>query len=403
MRARRRRAPALFGAGIAALIAGAGCGGGEPRDQAGSGGAAGDDGGPRSGLALKKLAQVDQPTHIAQPPGMGKLLLVTEKRGVVRVLENDRLLKRRFLDIRKFVASDDNERGLASIAFPPGYRKSRRFYVAYTGENGGALRVEEFRAKRKDPTRARRGTRRTVLEIPQPAPIHNGGQIAFGPDGRLYVGAGDGGPSYDPDNTAQKRKTLLGSIMRIEPRRVGKGKPYGIPKGNPFRGRGGKNEIFAYGLRNPWRFSFDRKTGALIIGDVGQDQIEEIDYVRPKRARGANFGWSGWEGTRPFKENQQRGEAVFPIHEYTHENRCSVTGGHVVRTPELPSLRGRYLYGDFCDGELRSLVPPSDGSSKDDRREGLQVDALVSFGEDDEGRIYVVSLAGGVYRLVERS
>ena len=387
---------------LALLAGGGGCGG----DDGGNGGR--QDSAPGrlrsdSGLELRKLAELRSPTHLAQPHGVGDLLFVTEKRGVVRVLEDDRLLQRPFLDLRRYVRAGGTEQGLVSIAFPPAYRQSRRFYVAYTDESGGDLRVEEFRTRRKDPTRARRGTRRTVIEIKQPEAIHNGGLLLFGPDRRLYIGAGDGGPSYDPDNVAQRRKSLLGKLLRIEPRRVGKGRPYGIPAGNPYRGRGGANEIYAYGLRNPWRFSFDRETGALIIGDVGQDEIEEIDYVRPDRARGANFGWSGFEGTRPFKESQQRGNAVFPIHEYTHASRCSVTGGYVVRDPRLPALQGRYLYGDFCDGQLRSLLPPSEGSSKDDRREGLEVPALVSFAEDDSGRIYAVSLAGPVYRLIERN
>jgi glucose/arabinose dehydrogenase len=353
-------------------------------------------------LGLQKLAHFRDPVYITQPPGVRDLLFVAEKPGLIRVLKNDRKLERPFLDLRKYVRAGGTEQGLASIAFPPGYRNSRRFYVAYTDESGGDLRIEEYRAKRNEPTRARRGTRREVLEIKQPAAIHNGGLLLFGPDGRLYIGAGDGGPSYDPNDLGQRRKSLLGKLLRIEPRRAGKGKPYGIPAGNPFRGRGGANEIFAYGLRNPWRFSFDAKTDALLIGDVGQDLIEEVDFVRPRRARGANFGWSGWEGTRKFKRSEQRGNAVFPIHEYTHADRCSVTGGYVVRTPELPLLRGRYLYGDFCDGELRSLVPPSDGKSKDSRLEGVKVPALVSFGEDDRGRIYAVSLSGPVYRIVER-
>lgn len=353
-------------------------------------------------LGLQRLAHFRDPVHITQPAGVRDLLFVAEKPGLIRVLKNDRKLERPFLDLRKYVRAGGTEQGLVSVAFPPGYRKSRRFYVAYTDESGGDLRIEEYRTKRKDATRARRGTRRKVLEIKQPTAIHNGGLMLFGPDGRLYIGAGDGGPSYDPGEVGQNRKTLLGKLLRIEPQRLGKGKPYGIPVGNPFRGRGGANEIFAYGLRNPWRFSFDAKTGALLIGDVGQDLIEEVDYVRPRRARGANFGWSGWEGTLAFKRTEQRGNAVFPLHEYTHANRCSVTGGYVVRTPELPSIRGRYLYGDFCDGELRSLVPPSGDERKDDRREGVNVPALVSFGEDDRGRIYAVSLSGPVYRIVER-
>lgn len=400
MRRRRVAGPAAL---LVAMVIGCGGGDGAPdREEAevadGSGRLENE-----AGLELRRLAELRSPTHIAQPPGVRDLLFVTEKRGIVRVLVKDQPRQRPFLDLRKYVRATGTEQGLVSIAFPPGYRTSRRFYVAYTDDPAGNLRIDEFRTRRKDRLRARRGTRRRVLEISQPEEIHNGGMLAFGPDRRLYVGVGDGGPSYDPDNVAQRRKSLLGKLLRIEPRRAGKGRPYGIPRGNPFRGRGGANEVYAYGLRNPWRFSFDRRTGALLVGDVGQDQIEEIDYVRPARARGANFGWSGWEGTRPFKEGQQRGNAVFPIHEYAHGDRCSVTGGYVIRDPRLPSLAGRYIYGDVCDGELRSLIPPSGGGSKKVRREGLRVPALVSFGEDDRARIYAISLEGGVYRLVERA
>lgn len=397
--ARATAAGVVVGLSIA-LGAGCGGGGGEEaieRDRAaGPGG-----GGPR--LAKRLIGNFLSPVYVTQPPGVRDLLFVVEKRGVVRVVRGDKPLERPFLDLRRRVRDAGVEQGMAAIAFPPGYRRSGRFYVSYTDTTGGDLRIEEFRRSRKQRTVARRDSRRPVLVINQPEEIHNGGLILFGPDGRLYVGAGDGGPSYDPDDRGQDKDTLLGKLLRIEPRRKGAGKPYGIPRGNPFRGRG-RAEIYAYGLRNPWRFSFDPKTDALLLGDVGQDDVEEINFVNPGRARGANFGWSGFEGTRPFKPSQQAANAIPPFHEYLHEGRCSVTGGVVVRTPTLPSLRGRYLYGDFCDGEIRSLLPPTEqtGDGRDDRKEGLKVPALVSFGTDDRRRVYVVSLEGPVSRLVER-
>lgn len=352
-------------------------------------------------LDLRRVGgKFKNPVFIAQPPRERKLMFVVEKQGVIRVLRDDRRLDKPFLDLRKKVKSDGTEQGMFAIAFPPNYAQSRRAYISYTAKGGGELRVEEFRTSRKTPTRARPGTRRTVLVVPQPDDIHQSGMLVFGPDRKLYIGSGDGGPSYDPRNEGQDLKVLRAKLLRIEPRATG-GKPYGIPKGNPFRGRG-RAEIYAYGLRNPWRFSFDRKTGDLLLGDVGQDLIEEIDFARPKKLRGANFGWSGFEGTRPNKAGQQRKNAIPPIHEYEHGERCSVTGGYVVRDPKLPALRGRYVYGDFCEGGLRSLTPPSGRGPKDDAALGLEVPALVSFGEDSRGRIYVVSIGGEIYRLVQR-
>ena len=395
----RRHLAAALALGALAI---AGCddageaGGGDPESSSGTA--------KRAAVELRKLGDFRSPLHVAQPPGDGGLLVVAEKQGRLVAVRDGELPERPFLDIHDRVRHEGTEQGLVSVAFPPDYADQRRLYVAYTAHDD-ALRIEEYRTRERSPDRALRSSRRRVMTIPQPTPIHNGGLLAFGPDGRLYVGAGDGGPSHDPQRRGQDRRDLHGKLLRIDPEARGHGRdrrPYSIPKGNPFRGRTpGRPEVYAYGLRNPWRFSFDRRTGDLLVGDVGQDVWEEVDHVRAGRARGANFGWSGFEGETVFNPDQRRHGTVRPDLVYSHEGRgaCAVTGGYVVRDPALPaSLRGRYLYADFCEGELRSLRLGSRGG-KDERRLGLHVDAPASFGEDNRGRIYVVSLSGPVYRL----
>ena len=239
-----------------------------------------------------------------------------------------------------------------------------------------------------------------MLSVDQPFPNHNGGQLVFGADRLLYIGLGDGGSENDPNRTGQDLSTPLGKILRIDPR-PSNGQPYAVPRSNPFTGRAGaRPEIYSYGLRNPWRFSFDRATGALAIGDVGQNHFEEVDLVRRDEGRGANFGWSAYEGFARFNGDQHASNAVPPVLVYTHDAGCSITGGYVVRDPDLPSLYGRYLYGDYCAGELRSFTARPGRRAQDDRPLGLHVPALSSFGEDDAGHVYATSLEGGVYQLV---
>jgi glucose/arabinose dehydrogenase len=221
-------------------------------------------------------------------------------------------------------------------------------------------------------------------------PNHNGGQLQFGPDGKLYIGTGDGGSFGDPSENAQDGGSLLGKLLRIDPR----------------ASKGGRKAVFAKGLRNPWRFSFDRETGNLVIGDVGQDSREEIDYETLKSARGANFGWDAFEGFARFKSpdaSPPPKQHDRPIHDYpTAGGNCAITGGYVVRDPNLPSLFGRYLYADFCAGEIRSLIPEI-GGARDDGPVGLgRLEQLSSFGEDAAGQVYAASLNGGVYRFVPR-
>jgi glucose/arabinose dehydrogenase len=343
----------------------------------------------RSGVALKRIGGFDSPVYVTGAPGFPKLLFVVEQTGRVRVLRGGQERARPFLDIHGLISSG-GERGLLSIAFPPDYKRSRRFYVYYTDPQGN-IRIDEF--KRRSATRAARGSRRAVVEIPHPVNAnHNGGQLQF-LGHLLYFGTGDGGSGGDPPNNAQNRHSLLGKLLRIDPRRAG-----------------ARPEVYSYGLRNPFRFSFDRVTAGqprIAIADVGQNRFEELDYTTVAAAHGANFGWDAFEGTSPYRDENSGtpdpGGTVKPIFAYPHSRggSCTIIGGYVVHDRRLPSLRGRYLYADLCEGKLRSLVPHLHRAG-DDRKLGLSVSNPSSFGEDTHGRVYVTSLDGPVYRLVPR-
>lgn len=340
--------------------------------------------------------------YVAQPRGERRRLFVVEQGGRIRVVRDGRVLSRPFLDISSQVVSG-GEQGLLGLAFAPDYARSGRFYVNYT-DRAGDTRIVEYR-RGSSPDRANPGSARQLIFQDQPESNHNGGQLAFGPDGFLYIGLGDGGGGGDqhgPIGNAQNLGTLLGKILRIDPRPTGR-RPYRIPGDNPFaKQSGAKPAVWAWGLRNPWRFSFDRATGDLTIGDVGQDEVEEIDFRRRGTGRGANFGWRAWEGTRRVDPGVPVRDHVAPALEYTHaRGGCSVTGGYVVRDGRLPSLAGRYVYGDFCAGNLLTARLRQDGASGR-RALGLHVGSLSSFGEDDRGRVYVTSLDGPVYRLDPR-
>jgi glucose/arabinose dehydrogenase len=355
---------------------------------------------PGAGAVKKrKIANFKSPVSVAAAPGYNKLLFVVEQPGTVRVIKGNRKLRRPFLKIRSLVNYDGAERGLLSIAFPPDYRQSGRFYVFFT-DNDGDLRVEEFR--RRSPTRARRGSARTVIEIPhRQFPNHNGGQLQFLGD-LLFIGSGDGGDAGDPDNNAQNTDSLLGKILRIDPRASG-GNPYTVPNSNPFVGRAGRDEIYSYGLRNPWRFSIDtfRPGGPyLAIGDAGQDRFEEIDFLTVAAANGANFGWDALEGFQPYPGGSQSpGGLTPPVLAYGGGLNCAVIGGYVGGKKAPGPLRGRYVYSDFCAGKVISFAPRN-GNARGVRPTGVEVDAPSSFGIDNRGRLYVCSLEGPVYRLV---
>jgi glucose/arabinose dehydrogenase len=354
----------------------------------------------RNGVALKKIGSFDAPVYVTGAPGFPQLLFVVEQPGRIAVLKNGHRLRKPFLDIRGDV-SYGGERGLLSVAFPPDYASSGRFYVYYTDTDGN-IRIDEFH--RATPTGAAMGTRRQVIDIPHPVNSnHNGGQLQFHGN-LLYFGTGDGGSGGDPPNNAQSKDVLLGKLLRIDPRPSG-GKPYTVPTDNPFVGKPGRDEIYSYGLRNPFRFSFDGSR--IAIGDVGQNRFEELDYTTVAAANGANFGWDAWEGFSRYTEENSGtpdpGGTVKPIFAYSHNRggSCSIVGGYVIRDPRLQSLRGRYLYADLCEGQLRTLVPHLKRAG-DDRKLGLHIASPSSFGEDDQHRVYAVSLEGPVYRLVPR-
>jgi glucose/arabinose dehydrogenase len=335
---------------------------------------------------------------VAQPPGDPDDLFVVEQGGQVKVVHDGELRDAPFLDLSEEV-SLSSEQGLLSIAFAPDYERSGLSYVDYT-DRAGDTRVVEYRRSEDDPLVAEPDSARNVLRVDQPTPIHNGGQLEFGPDGDLYIGLGDGGPEEDSNRVGQDLSTLLGKILRIDPRPSG-GAPYSVPSDNPFIHRAGaRPEIYSYGLRNPWRFSFDPVTGSLAIGDVGQVRFEEVDLVPRGAGRGANFGWSAFEGYARFNGDQRAPGAVAPVLVYGHDPGCSVTGGYVVRDRSLRSLYGRYVYGDYCSGEIESFTARPGERARDNRPLGLQVPSLSSFGVDGAGHLYATSLDGPVYEFV---
>jgi glucose/arabinose dehydrogenase len=404
---------------LAALVLGCGSGdstepaggsppAGEPQQEQQESGATGRDRGAAAGGAaqargvrLAAVGRFDAPLYVTSPPGDERRVFVVEQGGRIRVVRGGRKLRAPFLDITAQVLSG-GEQGLLSMAFAPDYAQSRRFYVYFTGRDG-RQNVVEYRAASAD--RADAGSARLVLRMDDREANHNGGLLLFGPDDLMYVGTGDGGGGNDQHGergNGQSLGSLLGKILRIDPRASG-GRPYRTPSSNPFVGRpGARAEIYSYGLRNPWRFSFDRRTGDLSIGDVGQNAVEEVSFVRRGRGRGANFGWRPFEGrTRIFDEPAPR--AIAPVITHDHDDGwCSVTGGHVVRDPSLPALAGRYVYGDFCEGRIRSARLRAGRRITDRTLDLPRVTNLSSFGEDARGRVYVTSLDGPVYRLASR-
>jgi len=351
------------------------------------------------GPSLRNLGSFSSPVHVAEAPQRPRLLYVVEQAGRIRVVRSGRKLGRPFLDIRGRVRTSGNEEGLLSVAFHSQFPRNRNFYVYYVN-NAGNLQVDRFRSRPK-PTRAKPPSRRRVIMIRHPGQSnHNGGQLQIGPHNLLYMATGDGGGGGDPRGNAQNRRSLLGKLLRIKPLKKG---GHRSPKANPYFGRTGKNQIYSLGLRNPWRFSFDRLTDDLWIGDVGQSSREEINHASLADARGGNFGWNCREGEGPFgspaRVCSRRSGFIDPVHDYATSSGCAVTGGFVARGSGAPGpLRGRYVYGDHCNGQIRSLNPAT-GSG--DSPTGLSVNALTSFGEGRNGRLYVASRTGGVHRIVD--
>ncbi|HWQ23254.1 MAG TPA: PQQ-dependent sugar dehydrogenase [Gaiellaceae bacterium] len=331
-------------------------------------------------LRLAVVARgLDSPVHVVAAPGEPRRLYVVEQRGTVRVVERGRVRPGFFLDLRGQV-SGENEQGLLGLAFDPRYARNRFLYVNYTDRDGDT-RIVRFRS---DGRRALPGSARLLLRVDQPYPNHNGGNLVFGPGGFLYVGLGDGGAGGDPEERAQDMSTLLGKMLRLDVRRPG-----------------ARPALIGLGLRNPWRYSFDRATGDLYLGDVGQNAVEEVDVTpRSRLGRLENYGWDLYEGSHRFEEGEPGpGRLVFPVFEYgREEGNCSVVGGFVYRGRARPAQRGRYLFGDYCSGIVRSFRLPN-GEATAVRREPFRIPSLTSFGEDAAGELYAVSQDGVLYRL----
>jgi glucose/arabinose dehydrogenase len=353
-------------------------------------------------LRLHKVGSFDQPDYVTAPPGDRRDLFVVERSGIVRVVRDGHVRRRPFLNIRRQVdlRFPDNQfrdqGGLASLAFSPDYRSSGRLYVLYS-HAGGTMHVDELRRSAGSKLHASAASRRTVLTAPRRGRIDLGGQLQFGPDGYLYVGLGQGGA--DPASS-QDLGQLTGKILRIDPTPTATG-PYSIPPGNPFaKVPGARPEVYYYGLRVPWRFSFDRPTGNLVIGDVGEESYEEVDVLPPGSA-GANLGWPYFEG-RHRHEPGGPAALTFPALVKPHGlgNFCAIVGGYIGRGGAPARLHGRYIYGDVCTGRLRS-VRLAPGRARGDRAEHRTVRYLDSFGRDARGRLYAVSLFGPVYRIAD--
>ena len=327
------------------------------------------------------MSGLDQPTYVT---GHGGNLYVVLRRGVIRVRHGGRLLARPFLDISSHVTTAGDEQGLLSMAFAPHFDRNHRVYVDFTNLNGDT-RVVQYRTFPGNRKRVNPATKRVLLKVGQPFDNHNGGQLQTGPDGLLYISLGDGGSAGDPNLNGQS-KGPLSTILRIDPR-----------KPHPHAA------MYAYGLRTPWRFSFDRKTGGMWIGDVGQDTWEEVDHLRHDTPAGTNFGWSFYEGRSVFKTQPiDRSKLRFPVAVYRHvvsgADNCSITGGYVYRGSAIPRLVGQYLYADFCSGRIWKI--PSRGGRPTLTNMSFHASNISSFGEGSNGELYVVSLGGTIYKIV---
>ena len=364
---------------------------------------------PPTGTSIRLLPIVtsglSSPVYLAAPPGDTARLFVVEQPGRIRVVQHGQLLGTPFLDITSRVLSGGEE-GLLSVAFHPRYGTNHYFYVDYTRSNTAGdtvyTMIERYSVS-ADSNVADLASRKVILQITQPQPVsmypnHKGGLVMFGPDGMLYIGMGDGGSGGDPQNRAQNPDSLLGKLLRID---VDGGDPYGIPAGNPFATSGGAKEIWAVGLRNPWRFAFDRSAGLLYIGDVGQGAWEEVD-VQPASQSGLNYGWRIMEGAHCYNTSSCNSTGlVLPAVEYDHSNgQCAIIGGFVYRGSRLPALVGQYFYADLCAAWVRSFTYGG-GAVTGQTSWNLDVSlgSPLSFGEDANGELYLLTGSGNVYRI----
>ena len=334
---------------------------------------------------------LDRPLDVQNAgDGSGRLFIV-EQAGRIMVYQNGAVLPAPFLDIVQEVGSTGNEQGLLGLAFQPDYAHNGQFFVNYTDRKGDTV-IARFKVS-ADPNVADAASETALLHVDQPYSNHNGGVLAFGPDGYLYAGLGDGGSQGDPSGNGQRTGVLLGKILRID---VNSGNPYSIPRDNPFG-----NEVWAYGLRNPWRFSFDRATGDLYIGDVGQNSWEEIDFLPAGSPGGSNLGWNIMEGNHAYKGGDQGG-LIPPVAEYSHaEGGCSVSGGYVYRGADLPEWQGVYLYADYCSGNVWGLLQKDQGGW-DNALLFSNVGRITSFGLDEAGEVFITDHSGSVYLLAKK-
>jgi glucose/arabinose dehydrogenase len=358
----------------------------------------------QSVVVLKQIASgFDSPVFVTNAHDGSGRLFVVEQTGKIKIVQNGVVRPTPFLDISGLV-SKGTEQGLLGLAFHPSYKTNGYFFVDFTGLDGATI-IYRYRVSPTDPNVALRSSATKILIIGQPYANHNGGMIAFGRDGDLYIGMGDGGSSGDPGNRAQSINTMLGKILRININGSLGTRHYLMPAGNPYIGRTGLDEIWSRGLRNPWRFSFDRLTGDLWIGDVGQARFEEIDRsLAPSSGlspgRNLNYGWRIMEGGHCYNPPTgcNRTGLVMPVVEYNHTEGCAVTGGYVYRGSQVPAIAGHYVFGDFCSGKIWMI--PRGGGPK-----GLLFDTsmqISSFGEDESGELYVVDHAGAIYKFQTR-
>jgi glucose/arabinose dehydrogenase len=353
-----------------------------------------------TGARLLEVASgLSAPLYLTAPPGETSRLFVVEQTGGIRIIKSGTLLETPFLDISGRISSG-GEQGLLGLAFDPNYASSGRFFVHYT-DPAGDTRVSSFQVS-ANPDLADAGSEQVILSATQPYSNHNGGQLVFGPDGMLYLGLGDGGASGDPQGRGQDLSDLLGAILRLD---VGAGSPYTVPPDNPFVAQAGaRPEIWSYGLRNPWRFSFDRGTGDLYIADVGEARFEEVD-VSPAAegtGKGANYGWNRMEGNHCFNSGQcDQAGLTTPAYEYSHGQGCSITGGYVYRGSAIPALQGLYFFADYCQGWVRSFRYTGGAATELTEWRTLRPGgSITSFGEDPAGELYLTVESGRVFKVV---
>ncbi|CAN7690934.1 PQQ-dependent sugar dehydrogenase [Pseudoduganella sp. LjRoot289] len=358
-------------------------------------------------LGLQSVASgLSQPTFLTAPAGDSRLFIV-ERPGRIRIVANGTLLPTPFLDMAA-KTSTDGERGLLSMAFHPQYAQNGSFFVYYTDTNGD-IAVDRMKVSTSNANLANPATTGRVITIPhRDFNNHNGGQLAFGPDGYLYLATGDGGGAGDPQGNAQNLNSLLGKVLRLDVGIVVPGLTYGIPSGNPYAGQAGRRgEIWASGVRNPWRFSFDRSDGLLYIADVGQDAREEVD-VAPATQAGLNYGWNIMEGKACYNAAScNRSGLTLPAFDYEqgtgNVNGCSITGGYVYRGAAIPELAGTYFYSDFCKGFLKSFTYRNGAAGNNQDWAIDSIGNVLSFGQDSQGELYMLAGGGQIYRIVRRA